>query len=653
MSEPEFEQRHPVLESLWASLDGAPELLDVVDVAGPARVLPSVYEVTGFAAAAVACANLAAAELLMQRRGGRTVRRVRVDTRAAAAAFAGERLFTPVGWDLPPVWDPIAGDYRARDRWIRLHTNYRNHRDAALSVLGVAADREHVAAAVANWDAVQLESVVVEAGGCAAVMHTHDEWRVHAQGVAVAGEPLVARDVSSGVRPVRDVAASRPLDGVRVLDLTRVIAGPVCTRFLAGQGADVVRIDPPGFDEVPALVPETTVGKRCASLDLGSAAGRERFTELVGDADVLVHGLRPGSLDALGFSLERLRLSNPRLVVAALDAYGWRGPWRHRRGFDSLVQMSCGIAAAGAAARGTDQPSPLPVQALDHGTGYVLAAAVCRALTAQLVDGVVSSLRASLAATANVLLQFPDPHGLEHPEPVWADADTAPRHTFWGDARGVPPAGDIEGVDARWDIEAGPLGRDEPAFATNAQARRRLLLISGSLRRASTNTAALRTLASLAPPDLDVSLYDGMAQLPHFDPDLDTEPLHPVIADLRAQIAGADAVLFSTPEYAGALPGSFKNLLDWLVGGVEIYGKPVAWLNVSPLPDGAERTYASLRTVLGYIGASVVDDACAHVGVPRGALGGDGLVADAAVREQLAAMLRRFDGALRAGAGTD
>src|SRR5690606_28759131 len=134
---------------------------------------------------------------------------------------------------------------------------------------------------------------------------------------------------------------------------------PVATRFLAGYGADVLRIDPPGFAEVPALLPDTTVGKRCAWLDLTTVDGRQRFEALVASADVLVCGLRPGALDRLGFDTAALRERNPSLIIAALDAYGWEGPWRDRRGFDSLVQMSCGIAAAGAAAAGADQPVPL------------------------------------------------------------------------------------------------------------------------------------------------------------------------------------------------------------------------------------------------------------------------------------------------------
>src|SRR6478609_1224298 len=164
----------------------------------------------------------------------------------------------------------------------------------------------------------------------------------------------------------------------------------------------------------------------------------------------------------------------------------------------------------------------------------------------------------------------------------------------------------------------------------------RVLLISGSTRGGSTNTALLRT-AEVAPPgDVEPVLYRGMTDLPHFNPDDDVDPLPPAVSDLRAQIGGAAAVLFCTPEYAGALPGTFKNLLDWTVGGPEMYGKPVAWVNASASPTRAAQAHASLETVLRTIHADVVADACAHIAVGRGGVNSDGLVDDPGVRRRLA-----------------
>ncbi|MDD9371909.1 MAG: CoA transferase, partial [Acidimicrobiales bacterium] len=254
--------------------------------------------------------------------------------------------------------------------------------------------------------------------------------------------------------------SGRPLAGVKVLDLTRVIAGPVCTRFLAAHGATVLRIDPPGFDEVGALLPETTAGKRAAWLDLSTTAGRNRFLSLVGEADVLVHGLRPGALERHGLGPDEVREANPAMVTARLDAYGWRGPWAARRGFDSLVQMSCGIAAAGMAATGADRPTPLPAQALDHGAGHLLAAAVARALA----SGRAADVTASLVGVANLLIGLPDPAGIGAGEPRWSDEDREQRATEWGPAMVAPMPGELAGWPMSLDAPAGPLGRHAPTF---------------------------------------------------------------------------------------------------------------------------------------------------------------------------------------------
>jgi len=183
----------------------------------------------------------------------------------------------------------------------------------------------------------------------------------------------------------------------------------------------------------------------------------------------------------------------------------------------------------------------------------------------------------------------------------------------------------------------------------------RVLLVSGSLRDGSTNTAALRTLKDVAPPGIEATLYDDMAALPHFSPDDDREgeAVHPAIARLRAAIAAADAVVISTPEYAGALPGALKNLLEWTVGDASTYRKPVAWLNVAgpAAPTGAADAHASLAKVLGYVGADVVDAACARIPLTRAQVGADGLVDDGDVRGRLGAALAALDAHVAGGRG--
>ena len=453
---------------VWRSLGGAADVAEVLTVSGPRAVLPAYFDVTGLATASVAGATLAAAEFLAAREVSRP-RPVFVDSRASCAAFAAEGLFTPVGWSLPEPWDPIAGNYRAEDGWIRLHTNYAYHRAAVERVLA-AADRAAVAAAVLRWKTGDLEAAVVEAGGCAAVMHARETWLASAPGAATATAlPAVVSEqrLPAGRAPAESDSplsgTASPFSGVRVLDMTRVIAGPVCTKFLAAYGAEVLRLDPPGFAEVPALLPETTAGKRTAALDLMADAGRALFENLAADADVLVTGLRADALAGLGYDDGTLTAINPALIVASLNAYGWDGPWRDRRGFDSLVQMSCGIAAAGAVAAGRDEPFPLPVQALDHATGYLLAAEVGRALTRRLTRSTVSRIRTSLIGTANLLWSLPRPTG-SPPKPSPGDFELVDTETAWGPARRVPLPGEIAGVMPEWRVEAGPLGRDRPAW---------------------------------------------------------------------------------------------------------------------------------------------------------------------------------------------
>ncbi len=451
------------VEQLWQDLQGDADALARFHLSGVPGGLPSVYRVGTLAAACVGVATLAAAGLL-RLRGQRAPADVDIDRRHAAVAFRSERYLQPLGWELPPAWDPIAGDYETADGFIRLHTNYDHHRGAVLRVLGTKPERALVADAVRSWRSDALESEVVAAGGAAAAMRSAEEFAMHAQGQALAQEPVFAVRTRRGA-PLALPDAALPLSGVRVLDLTRVIAGPVCTRFLAAHGADVLRIDPPGFEEVGALLTETTAGKRRAFLDLRSDADRATFERLVAGADVIVHGYRSDALERLGLGESWRERVNPNLIGVALDAYGFSGPWAARRGFDSLVQMSTGIAARGRDALGATKPVPLPAQALDHGTGYLMAAAVCRALTRRMQSADVSDTRLSLARTARLLLELgeDDPRApeltAEDVRPYLEEAETA-----WGKVRRVRCAGTIDGLSPRWSISAGPLGSDVPAW---------------------------------------------------------------------------------------------------------------------------------------------------------------------------------------------
>ena len=444
---------------IWTALGGAASWRDQLRVQGVGD-LPSVFAVTDLAVAAAGCACLAVAELVAERHGGRPD--VSIDRRLASFWF--DTSLRPEGWALPPSRAPVTNDFRTADGWIRLHTNAPRHLEAAMEILGTPPEPDAVSRAVLRWTADALEAAILAAGGCAATMRDAEAWAAHPQGRAVAAEKLLHRaQAEHGPAVPWDVPRERPLRGVRVLDLTRILAGPVATRFLAGFGAEILRIDPPGWDE-PAVEADVTLGKRCARLDLRRPGDRAIWEGLLQRADVVVHGYRPGALAGLGLGEEFRRELRPGLVDVSLDAYGWSGPWAGRRGFDSLVQMSSGIADAGMRQLGRDRPAPLPVQALDHATGYLLAAAAVRGLTERLRSRAGTVVRASLARTAALLMELPTapqsplaPLGSEDFDPVL-------EATAWGPAHRLKPPGLVAGAPMSWDLPARGLGAAAPAW---------------------------------------------------------------------------------------------------------------------------------------------------------------------------------------------
>lgn len=435
------------------------EYLPAVEYHGEGS-LASRYAVSDLAAESI---GRAAAWLARYRDGEQAASsELRVDRVLASRWFAWS--LRPVGWQTPAAWDAIAGDYRCADGWIRLHTNAPVHRRAALQALQLAedADRDTVAAAVAEWPGEALESAVAACGGCAAELRRPEQWAQHPQGQAVAATPLLLQESFACTQAATSMPQkARPLAGVKVLDLTRVLAGPVAGRFLAAYGANVLRIDPPDWEE-PGVVPEVSLGKRCAGLDLRQAADKAVFTELLRDCDVLPHGYRPGALAGLGFDAQWRRQQNPALLDISLSAYGAAGPWAQRRGFDSLLQMSTGIAWP---AEPDGKPSPLPVQALDHGTGYLMAAAALKALTLRREKALASTMQLSLAGTANFLSAVAAPTDAQTmPAETEADICPAQEHTSWGLAHRVRFPVQLAGSEFGWDIPAGELRRDAPTW---------------------------------------------------------------------------------------------------------------------------------------------------------------------------------------------
>ncbi|ANP54246.1 crotonobetainyl-CoA:carnitine CoA-transferase CaiB-like acyl-CoA transferase [Streptomyces griseochromogenes] len=452
----------------WSALGGDPALAEQVTTVVREGALAARLPVRELARACVGACALAAAELGARRAGLGEVPEVLVDDGAVAAAFHSERLLQVDG-RTPVAFAPLSRFWRTADGWVRTHANYPHHRARLLGALGLpeTVSVEEVATRIAERPALEVEAAVYGAGGLAVALRTPKEWAAHEQAAEVAARPLVERERLDSAHtrvltpPAPGASPLLPAAGLRVLDLTRVLAGPVATRTLALLGADVLRVDAPHLPELADLHADTGFGKRSATLDL--ATDRDTFEELLASADVVVTGYRPGALDRFGLSPEALAERRPGLVVAQVSAWGAYGPWGGRRGFDSLVQVATGIAVTEGSA---ERPGALPAQALDHGTGYLLAAAVLRAVTEQSYDGGGRLVRLALARSAHWLADGTgtDPAGnaapYEGPD-AWLTETDSPR----GRLRHARPAVSFAGGPAGWTCPAVPWGSDPARWA--------------------------------------------------------------------------------------------------------------------------------------------------------------------------------------------
>jgi crotonobetainyl-CoA:carnitine CoA-transferase CaiB-like acyl-CoA transferase len=496
-----------LLEQAWAAVaDDAPLPTDLELRGEPPRDrLPSTLPVADAALACTAAALLAASALHAHR-AARTPRRpVPVTLRAehVAAAVRSEAYLRVDGQPLGPGFAPLSRFWSTADGWVRTHANYPWHRDALLAALGTDDDGE--AGVLAELPALDAEQRIVEAGGVAAALRTPEEWLAHPQGQVVAEQPLITethipgtaggpggrgtaggpggrgtaggpggRGTAGGGRGGSGAgwwatdprSAVRPASGVRVLDLTRVIAGPVATRYLAALGADVLRVDSPARPELPLHRYDGVIGKRSALLDAAGREGLARLHELLDGADVLVHGYRPGALTRFGLDAADLAERHPGLVVVTISAWGRHGPWGNRRGFDSIVQVATGIAARESLDGAT--PGALPCQLLDHGTGYLCAAAALGGLRRRAEVGGTVLRELSLARTAHWLLGQPPaarPAAPAEPgrrrDPDWLI--TLPSAD--GPVRTVAPPGALDGTPLHWPDLPVRYGTDKPRWS--------------------------------------------------------------------------------------------------------------------------------------------------------------------------------------------
>lgn len=465
MSSPQTHGRE-ALAALWRLAAGDPAALSDVDLTGADPVLPSSFRVGTAAQATIAAAGLAAAEVWRVKTGRR--QRVAVDMRHAAIEFRSERYLRVDGQAPAALWDAVAGIYRtADDHHVRLHTNFPHHRDRVVALLGCEATRDAVQAALLAWDRSAFERAANDAGGVVAAMRTPAEWAAHPQGQAVAGLPVLTIEQigEAAPRPLPD--GTRPLFGIRVLDLTRIIAGPVAGRALAAHGADVMRIAAPGLPFIDWLVKDTGRGKLSAYADITTADGRDRLRRLLADADIFLQGFRPGAIAAQGFAPDDAASIRPGIVYVSLSAYGHQGPWASRRGFDSLVQTASGFNHEEGRAAGLAGPKELPCQALDHASGYLLAFGAMMARLRQSQSGGSWLVRVSLAQTGRWLWNLGRiPDGL-----TWADPALEAVQDLLetsaspiGEIRAVRHAARLAETPAAWTRPTVPLGTHPAAW---------------------------------------------------------------------------------------------------------------------------------------------------------------------------------------------
>lgn len=472
--------------ALWQQAGLPGDALQRLTLTGQDPVLPSSFAVGAAAQASIAAAALAATQVGLQR--GMAAHTVSVGMQHAALECLTHYA---IDGRVPDIWDKYSGTYRAQDGWVRIHANFGHHRDGALALLGLRAgdgtsktDVEH---ALQAWRAEDFEHATAERGLVVAALRTHSQWLAHAQAQAVARRPLFAiEDIAacalfhwSGgqldsrnkrlTAPVQRVGTKQalPLQGLRVLDLTRILAGPICGRALAAYGADVLLVNSPYLPNIEAIA-DTSRGKRSAHVDLHTEQGKAVLRQLIADADIFVQGYRPGALQALGFGPEEVAAINPHIVYVSLSAYGVQGPWSQHRGFDSLVQTATGFNADESAAAGldldTDAPRALPMQILDHATGYLMAFAALTALLRQREQGGARHVQLSLARTGLWLRSLGRvDKGFITPKPS-LEPYLYTQASGFGQLTGLTHSACLSGVQLKWALASMPPGTHAPQW---------------------------------------------------------------------------------------------------------------------------------------------------------------------------------------------
>jgi crotonobetainyl-CoA:carnitine CoA-transferase CaiB-like acyl-CoA transferase len=450
------------LRQVWTVAGGDPAALERVTITGSDPMLPTDFRIGTAAAGVIAATGLAASEMWRLRTG--RAQPVAVDLRAAIAAFRSERYLRVNGAPAHDGHSPLFGFYPTADgRWVQIHANLPHHRAGHVRFFGCEETRESMAAAVLRWKAQDLEDALAAAGLPAGMVRSREEWLAHPHARAVAELPLLEIQRIGDSRPEPFGAGERPLSGVRMLDLTRVIAGPENGRTMASHGAEVLLVTSPHLPSLPSHVIDFGFGKRATTLDLRRADDADRLRALVAGADVFSQSYRPGALARLGFGPDALARLRPGIVYVTLSAYSHVGPWRERRGFETLIQSVSGLAhEQGGGAR----PQHLPAQVVDHATGYLGALGALMALARRAREGGSYLVRVSLVQTGRWVDGLGRVAGRHVADQSRADVGDllAACESDFGPLSHVVPAARLAETPAGWARPPAPTGAHQAAW---------------------------------------------------------------------------------------------------------------------------------------------------------------------------------------------
>ena len=438
---------------------------DTVDIRGRDPVMPSRFKIGEAAATALAACGVAA-NTIWTASGGKH-QHIEVDTAGAAVSlisFLCQRLDDGSEPQRDPN-RPLVGFYQAKDgRWVHLHGAFPDLAAGTLSVLGCDASAESIRASVSRWDGQALEDALAEAGMCGAMARTREEWLAHPQGEALQSVPPVSikRIADSPIEPIP--ARARPLEGVRVLDLTRVLAGPTCARTLASHGANVLKINSPNLPSVPPFVIDTGHGKRSAFLDLNQENDHKQLKSLILSADIFSQGYRKGALAKRDLGPEQLAEQRPGIIYVSINAYGHVGPWAARPGWEQLAQTASGVAVDEGS---LEAPRLIAAAATDYTTGYLGALGAMAALYRRSIEGGSYHVEVSLAQTANWLYEFGLFEGdlaLSNFDPAIAAPYMVSSDTGFGRLHHLGPIIRMSETEPRWEQVSVPLGHHPAAW---------------------------------------------------------------------------------------------------------------------------------------------------------------------------------------------